>query len=141
MRLDWAFYKNKNLPATLETFSDFMSGLVTAASEVSFELPTLSNTSRMDKRSRETGIVHAHTAEQMSMSTGESSSNSNAKVSKPCAACGRAGHRVAECYQFKNATVDERWQLVQQKGLCRTCLNSHGKWSCRSWNGCGIDGC
>ncbi|XP_062705689.1 uncharacterized protein LOC115258970 [Aedes albopictus] len=142
LRLDWAIYKNKNQLATLETFADFMSGLVTAASEVSFELPTLGATSRGDKRkSRDIGIVHTHATERNPASSGGPSVGTSAKNSKPCVACGRTGHRVAECLQFKSVTVDERWKLVQQKGLCRTCLNSHGKWPCRSWNGCGIEGC
>ncbi|XP_053686640.1 uncharacterized protein LOC128736183 [Sabethes cyaneus] len=37
--------------------------------------------------------------------------------------------------------VDERWKLVQKKGLCRTCLNSHGKWPCKSWQACGKEDC
>ncbi|XP_062714070.1 uncharacterized protein LOC134290872 [Aedes albopictus] len=142
LRLDWAIYKNKNQLATLETFADFMSGLVMAASEVSFELPTLEVTSRGDKRkSRDIGIVYTHATERNPAASGGPSVGTSAKNSKPCVACGRTGHRVAECHQFKSATVDERWKLVQQEGLCRTCLNSHGKWPCRSWNGCGIQGC
>ncbi|XP_062542335.1 uncharacterized protein LOC134210303 [Armigeres subalbatus] len=152
MRLDWAIYKNKNQPATLETFGDYMAGLVTAASEVSFELPGESATARNDKRkSRETGNVYAHSGERIPLSasggsatpgaTGGLNSPVNTKASKPCAACGRSGHRVAECHQFKGATLDERWKLVQLKGLCRTCLNNHGKWPCRSWNGCGVEAC
>ncbi|XP_058817854.1 uncharacterized protein LOC131681160 [Topomyia yanbarensis] len=141
MRLDWAIYKNKNQPANLETFGEFMSGLVTAASEVSFEIPGLGSALRHEKRKpRETGVIHTHSNERTSaVATGSATNNS--KSGKPCGACGRVGHRVADCHQFKGASLDERWKLVQQKGFCRTCLNSHGKWPCRSWNGCGIEGC
>lgn len=37
--------------------------------------------------------------------------------------------------------VDERWEVVHQKGLCCTCLNGHGKWPCKSWQGCEFEGC
>lgn len=142
MKLDWAVFKNKNQPANLETFGDFMSGLVTAASEVSFDLPGLSNNiSKNDRhKPRDFGAVYSHSGERAPFTSTDGAPN-NTKASKPCAACGRAGHRVSDCHQFQNASVDERWELVQQKGLCRTCLNSHGKWSCRSWNSCGIEGC
>ncbi|XP_055527542.1 uncharacterized protein LOC129720134 [Wyeomyia smithii] len=115
MRLDWAVYKNNHPPATLDTFGIFMSGLVTAASE-------------------------AHSAEQPTAPTTNKTST-GAKPDKQCQACGRTGHRVAECHQFGGASLDERWKLVQQKELCRTCLNSHGKWPCRSWKGCGVQEC
>ena len=151
MRLDWAVFKNKNLLATLETFGEFMAGLVTAASEVTFDLPSFDSAARGDKRRpKETGIVHAHSSEVESSqhwsseppsSGGTEAGGRPYQTGKLCVACGRDGHRVADCAQFKSANVDERWKLVQLKGLCRTCLNSHGRWPCRSWSGCGVDGC
>ncbi|XP_062542160.1 uncharacterized protein LOC134210153 [Armigeres subalbatus] len=123
MRLDWTVFKNKNYPATLETFGEYMSGLVMAASEVSFELPSSRENARGDKRkSKESGIVFVHSADH----TFCTANSNSVKTAKPCVACGRTGHRLAECHQFKGATVDERWKLVQQYGLCRTCLNNHG---------------
>lgn len=149
IRLDWAVFKNKHQHATLETFGDFMAGLVTAASEVSFTIPEFSNSQRHVSQTEfrsnrqkvgNMGMLQAH-------STSENQNNEfahsvpSSKPAKQCQACGRAGHRVAECPQFTAANIDERWDLVRQKGLCRTCLNSHGKWPCRTWNGCGIDEC
>lgn len=141
MRLNWAIFKNKRQAPNLETFGEFMSGLVTAASEVSFEFPGLSCTSKSDKRKLGgSGVVHTHSADRTLPVAPDGSSNSS-KADRPCWACGRTGHRVADCHHFKAADLDERWKLVHEKGLCRTCLNSHGKWPCRSWNGCGIEGC
>ncbi|XP_062533380.1 uncharacterized protein LOC134202389 [Armigeres subalbatus] len=138
MRLDWAVFKNRHHSATLETFGEYMSGLVMAASEVSFDLPSSGGNARGDKRkSKESGIVYAHSADH----TFSTANINSVKTAKPCVACGRTGHRLAECHQLKGATVDERWKLVQQYGLCRTCLNNHGRWPCRSWNGCGVEGC
>lgn len=39
MRLDWPVLKNIHQSVTLETIREFMSGLVTASSEVTFEVP------------------------------------------------------------------------------------------------------
>ncbi|XP_055539263.1 uncharacterized protein LOC129726499 [Wyeomyia smithii] len=131
MRLDWAVYKNNHPPATLDTFGIFMSGLVTAASEVSFSIPGGSSQKyitytevKNSKPKGNTGVVQAHSAEQPTAPTTNKTST-GAKPDKQCQACGRTGHRVAECHQFKGASLDERWKLVQQKELCRTCLNSH----------------
>ncbi|XP_058811166.1 uncharacterized protein LOC131676054 [Topomyia yanbarensis] len=41
LRLDWAVYKNRDAVPTLRTFGSFMSRLVTAASEVTFDLPCI----------------------------------------------------------------------------------------------------
>ncbi|XP_062703871.1 uncharacterized protein LOC134286288 [Aedes albopictus] len=149
LRLDWAMFKTKQQVATLETFGEFMSSLVTAASEVSFSLPGFSasqkHTVTSDTRSSKqkggyTGMLQAHSTDK-SPNDGFDPTPSSSKPAKTCLACGRVGHRVADCHQFIGATIDERWKLVQQKGLCRTCLNSHGKWPCRSWVGCGINEC
>ncbi|XP_055622225.1 uncharacterized protein LOC129765813 [Toxorhynchites rutilus septentrionalis] len=149
LRLDWAIYKNQHQPTTLGVFGDFMSGLVTAASEVSFTHPEPSTLQKFAlqsdiranrQKSGKTGILQAHSTAQAEGAASNSAST-EPKPYKQCLSCGRAGHRVAECEQFSDASIDERWKLVQQKGLCRTCLNSHGKWPCRSWHGCGIPEC
>lgn len=111
-----------------------MSRLVTAASEVTFDLPSDVALARSDRpRQKERVHIQAHFSEP--------ESTANRRPSKVCVVCDREGHRVGECYTFKGMSVDERWQLVQQKGLCRTCLNSHGKWPCKSWQGCDQEGC
>ncbi|XP_058817566.1 uncharacterized protein LOC131680868 [Topomyia yanbarensis] len=51
------------------------------------------------------------------------------------------GHRIQECRSFKSLSVDGRWKCVQSGGLCRNCLNSHGKRSCRKVSFCGTNGC
>lgn len=141
MRLDWVAFKNRSQTANLQTFGEFMSGLVSAASEVTFDLPNFGASTRMDKRKqKETGSFNTHVPESSEPAPGENSVGSS-RPAMPCSSCGRDGHRVADCPQFKSANVDERWKLVHQKGLCRTCLNSHGKWPCRSWRCCEIEGC
>ncbi|XP_058827443.1 uncharacterized protein LOC131687376 [Topomyia yanbarensis] len=112
MRLDWAIYKNKSQPANLETFGEFMSGLVIAASEVSFEIPGLESALRHEKRKpRETGVIHTHSNERTSAVATGSASN-NFKSGKPCGACGRVGHtrwRTVTSLKAQVWTSDGNW--------------------------------
>ncbi|XP_058456561.1 uncharacterized protein LOC131433958 [Malaya genurostris] len=141
MRLSWGEFKGRHQVANLETFGKFMSGLVNAASEVTYDLPNFGNQVRSEKRkSKETSVSYTHSSAIVPSENADRTVR-NHHTGKTCFACGREGHRVVECSQFKAASVDERWKLVKQKSLCRTCLNSHGKWPCRSWTGCEIDGC
>lgn len=142
LKLDWATFKSRHQVPTLATFGEFMSGLVTAASEVTFELPnTIGNYKGEKHRYNEKGIIHTHSSETEVQTTLTKTTESPQKLSKVCAACNQNGHRLSECRQFEMMDVDDRWKLVNRKGLCRTCLNGHGKWPCRSWKGCEVEGC
>ncbi|XP_058811174.1 uncharacterized protein LOC131676064 [Topomyia yanbarensis] len=142
LKMEWAVYKSKHPCATLATFGDFMAGLVYAASQVSFELPSSGrNIKSEQRRSKEKGMVHIHSSGPTVSPIAPIPPPIVKKQGKPCATCEREGHRVADCRQFKSFSIDERWKFVNQKGLCRTCLNSHGKWPCKSWQGCGIESC
>ncbi|XP_053686362.1 uncharacterized protein LOC128735909 [Sabethes cyaneus] len=60
---------------------------------------------------------------------------------KQCGICKRRGHRVRDCDMFKSLSIDERWKAAQTNELCRSCLNAHGRRSCRNSVQCGINGC
>ncbi|XP_055632521.1 uncharacterized protein LOC129772999 [Toxorhynchites rutilus septentrionalis] len=139
LKLEWAVYKSRQPDATLATFGEFMGGLVSAASQVTFDLPSSSRNFKGDHKTKERGIVQTHSP--FPAPTPASNLLVNKKLGKPCIVCNREGHRVVECDKFKSFSLDERWNVVHQKALCRTCLNSHGKWPCKSWKGCGIEGC
>ncbi|XP_062716211.1 uncharacterized protein LOC134291877 [Aedes albopictus] len=142
LKMDWAIYQSKQPYATLATFGDFMTGLLEAASQVTFEIPSQSRNIRGEqRRPKEKGLLYAHSTMSGSSLDPTNSMSNPRKSGKPCAACEREGHRVADCNQFKSLNNDERWQVVHQRGLCCTCLNGHGKWPCRSWQGCGFEGC
>ncbi|XP_062541454.1 uncharacterized protein LOC134209488 [Armigeres subalbatus] len=143
LKLDWALFKKHYEKPTLRTFGLFMSQLVVAASEVTYDIPALYGAAKGERyKTREKVHIQTHAAESVPMpSVSPGPSSSNRKTNKPCTVCDREGHRVNDCFKFKSLNVDERWKTVQQKGLCRTCLNSHGKWPCKSWQGCGAPGC
>lgn len=137
LRLDWARYKVLHQDPTLVAFGEFMNELIQAASEVSFDLPTSLTTKTEKPRDRERAYVHAHDF----VDTESRNTGAVKKLPKPCIVCGTIGHRIAECEEFKEKCVDERMKIMRQHNLCRTCLNFHQKWPCRTWQGCGIEGC
>ena len=58
--------------------------------------------------------------------------------SKPCCAvCKGRNHPLHLCQQFKDATVQQRWNLVRQHKYCANCLHkSHTVGSCASTYTC-----
>ncbi|XP_055623758.1 uncharacterized protein LOC129767161 [Toxorhynchites rutilus septentrionalis] len=42
---------------------------------------------------------------------------------------------------FKAYSVNDRWKFAQTNGLCRCCLNAHGRRSCKNAKQCVIEGC
>lgn len=137
LRLDWARYKLLHQDNTLVAFGEFMNELIQAASEVSFDLPVSSPARAEKPRDREKAFVYAHDA----VETESRNNGVMRKIPKPCIVCGATGHRLAECEEFEAKGIQERMQIVRQHNLCRTCLNFHQKWPCRTWQGCGMEGC
>ncbi|XP_055632650.1 uncharacterized protein LOC129773115 [Toxorhynchites rutilus septentrionalis] len=141
LKLNWGIYKGNYQNASLATFGQFMTGVIEAASAVNFDLPWVEKQDWNEKRKREKGVIHTHSTEQVVPVDEASSTIINRKPVKTCPLCGHEGHRLPDCNQFVTLNCDQRWKVVQQKNLCRTCLNNHGKWPCRSWQGCSMDGC
>lgn len=142
MRMDWATFKSQRLRVTVLTFGEFMEKLVRAASEVSFELPGYHKVPRNEKpRPKDKAVVQTHASEDSPSDKPASRTGNPRKTVRTCGSCNQEGHRVAECVKFKQLNMEERWKFVTDKGFCRTCLNNHGKWPCKSWKGCGIEGC
>ncbi|XP_062708969.1 uncharacterized protein LOC134288366 [Aedes albopictus] len=142
MKMEWATFKSQQPLANLETFGLFMERQVNAASEVSFELPMQEKPYKNEKqKGRDSAGIHAHSQGDGPSSKSSNPAGQSRKPTKTCGICTREGHRAADCSQLKELNIDERWKAIQKKGLCRTCLNSHGKWPCKSWQGCAVDGC
>ena len=61
---------------------------------------------------------------------------------KGCAYCQNPTHQLANCPQFGELTIPERWSVVKTKRCCFGCLRlGHGMTTCRSKRPCGIAGC
>ncbi|XP_062705798.1 uncharacterized protein LOC134287620 [Aedes albopictus] len=141
-RMKWAAYKGARADADLRSFGTFMNSIVELAFDVADDNP-VSKSSKSYQKPKDRGFVQAHletsnVGENTPFSRGSQVEKSNRKI---CVACGMEGHRVYDCEQFRSLNVDERIKIVNQNSLCRTCLNQHGRWPCRTWQGCGISGC
>ena len=60
-----------------------------------------------------------------------------------CANCGKS-HHILRCFLFERKSIDDRLQLVKDKGLCFNCLAptspSHYSIACKC-PGCSLEGC
>ncbi|XP_062703565.1 uncharacterized protein LOC134286020 [Aedes albopictus] len=105
--------------------------------------PMLNATKTAQQKPKDRNFIHAHS----DSSSVECTSLPNDPKSpvyptkKVCVVCKKEGHKVTECFLFKAMNIDGRLKVVSQHALCRTCLNQHGKWPCKTWKGCDIEGC
>ncbi|XP_062537985.1 uncharacterized protein LOC134206298 [Armigeres subalbatus] len=119
IRLDWALYKQRMVVTDLETFSNYMSAIISAASDVTrysdVEVP---RATRIEKqKSKEKSYVNMHSAEDDRW----------------------AG--VKECFKFKSLSLNDRWKAIKEHQLCHKCLVPHGRWPCRTSKSCDVSGC
>ncbi|XP_053686195.1 uncharacterized protein LOC128735731 [Sabethes cyaneus] len=141
-RMKWSAYKSPFAEVDLGTFGAFTSSLVKLAFEVMDDTPIGKASKGTYQKPKDRGFVQAHSEQP---TAGPSSANNNTvghvKPNKTCIFCKMEGHRVADCFKFQALNVDERYKVVNQNSLCRTCLNQHGNWPCKTWRGCEIEGC
>ncbi|XP_055601508.1 uncharacterized protein LOC129750567 [Uranotaenia lowii] len=126
-KMQWADYSVVKSDVDLHDFGEFMNKLITSASRVTLYTGP---TGRSEDRSKpKRGLLHAH------MDVGQTTN----RVLK-CVACD-GDHRLKDCAEFTSFNIDNRWQLVLKEGLCRNCLNFHGRRSCRVRGQCDVNGC
>ncbi|XP_053691604.1 uncharacterized protein LOC128740118 [Sabethes cyaneus] len=139
IKLNWALFKRQQPVVDLATFGNFMDEIVTAASDVScvYEAEGYRANKQEKNKSREKMYVNTHAAND----TKEKPNNIRKEIQpKPCLVCHNEGHKVRDCYTFRNKSLSDRWKLAQERHLCRRCLVSHGKFPCKA-TVCGENGC
>ncbi|XP_055632531.1 uncharacterized protein LOC129773008 [Toxorhynchites rutilus septentrionalis] len=142
LKLQWAMHKQTVPNVTLQTFATYMSHMVSAASQVTKYVgcSNLRRPIRNKEKSKEKGQLYTHSANDEEQFETSDGANSETTV-RNCLICCKPGHRVKECKQFSDMSVENRWRSVHSFKLCRTCLNQHGRNRCRFSTKCGIDGC
>ncbi|XP_062550790.1 uncharacterized protein LOC134215671 [Armigeres subalbatus] len=132
VKLEWAGYMQQYPVVNLKTFGEFMSSVVVSASKVTlYTGAAKSSVSEKSKSKSSRGSLFAHSTEEMQ----------GQDQQRVCYICKESAHRVSDCELFVSLSVDERWKAVQANGLCRSCLNAHGRRSCRNASVCGINEC
>ena len=128
VKMEWAAYSASAEEVNIKLFGVFMSNIVKSASRVTL----YSGATVKDERAKaKRNAVHTHTDEVAEKAIA---------TDRSCPACGR-NHRLKDCAEFKAYDVQGKWHFVQRHGICRNCLNFHGRRTCRSNSRCGIDGC
>ncbi|XP_053686572.1 uncharacterized protein LOC128736119 [Sabethes cyaneus] len=132
VKMEWGYFLRDYPEVNLKTFSEFMSNVVISASKVTV-YDGKSGRSVLGEKSKPKfrGIVNAHSDTTEEVREKDIS----------CYVCKKSGHRVQECRTFKSLSIDERWRCIQTNKLCRNCLCSHGRRSCKRSSSCGMNGC
>lgn len=61
---------------------------------------------------------------------------------RPCLFCKKGCRNLEVCVDFKNATVDNRWDFVKKNKMCFGCLRLfHSIRHCKKKQICNVDGC
>ncbi|XP_058449050.1 uncharacterized protein LOC131429011 [Malaya genurostris] len=131
VKLDWGGYLRKCEVVNLKTFSGFISEVMLSVSKVIGNTGGSKNTAGERTRMKQKGSVYTHMDD----------TSDSREVERLCTSCKKPGHRIQDCRSFRSTSVDDRWKFVQLNNLCRTCLNAHGRRSCRNPKPCGINGC
>ncbi|XP_062707485.1 uncharacterized protein LOC134288006 [Aedes albopictus] len=136
LQMEWGSYLQGFSEVNLKTFGLFMSSVVKAVSKVTVYASSSGRSSAFGKNSSNSrGSVNTHRSDPIF------SSESSREGAKHCPACKNVGHRIQDCRAFQSLSVDGRWKCVQSNGLCRNCLSSHARRSCRKTSNCGTNGC
>ncbi|XP_055542520.1 uncharacterized protein LOC129728131 [Wyeomyia smithii] len=140
-KIDWVRYKRQVTSVTLRTLADFLSDLVSAASEVVNYSETSPQASggktgkpKNNKGKEQESYVYTHSGSEVAAQ--------NKKPERtPCAMCGETNHRLRNCDNFRKLSVPQRWEAVNKWELCPICLNAHGKAKCKLNIRCTAEGC
>ncbi|XP_062716865.1 uncharacterized protein LOC109416846 [Aedes albopictus] len=140
-KMMWAGYRRGVGHVDLRTFCNYMQQVVEDATSVlSFEADGRRHAGKEygREKTKQKGFLNSHTSDQ-DRTFEAPASRSTDKIE--CGNCGKMGHRIRECREFKSLSVDNRWRKIRSLGICQNCLFRHGRRSCRTNTRCGIDGC
>lgn len=132
LKLQWAAHKRGCNNVTIATFSEFMSELVRAASQVTSTITLDQNNHRDD---------HSDDGSEGDEVNRSSSNVSRREKRKQCFVCGECNHRAPNCARMSSMHVAERWEVINELKMCPCCLNRHLPWPCKTVKVCGVNGC
>lgn len=144
-KIDWVRYKRQCGKVTLRTMADFLSDIVSAASEVASLAESTSQSgahrtgkAKTNKGREQESHIHMHSG----------SVSADGRVEKPerieripCPMCGHTHHRLRNCESFRKLSVPQRWDAIEKWQLCSICLNAHGKAKCKLNIRCAVEQC
>ncbi|XP_062712190.1 uncharacterized protein LOC115260083 [Aedes albopictus] len=134
IKLDWVRHKRLFVDPSLKEFGEFMDRLVVDASEVTTLIPPKNSGNNSD-RTKWNQKAHIHTHNEHPDASNKDSPR------KPCPICAKFDHRVRNCDEFKQLSLEARLKAVEKYKLCEICLYNHGNWACKSRYFCNVGEC
>ncbi|XP_062702014.1 uncharacterized protein LOC134285397 [Aedes albopictus] len=144
---EWIRFKKQQKKVTLQTFNEFVSGIVSEACEANvcieyemehFEYKTARDAH--DEHDERSGSNYTEKEAVYTHFTPEAKYDRN-QHRRSCKMCGRNDHRLRFCRHFKELSVEHRMRVVNEWGLCAVCLNYHGNAPCHSKLRCNVRYC
>ncbi|XP_055633808.1 uncharacterized protein LOC129774135 [Toxorhynchites rutilus septentrionalis] len=131
LKLDWSLYKQRCGEVNIRIFSQYMSMLVRAATDVTLFDPRQHvaqqhRAVKPEKLGKDKSFCGSHTVEESSKQG-------------PTYSCGSKSFIPTSVSSVKS--VEERWKTIQQYGLCCQCLGAYGRRPCKSQRRCEVGGC
>ena len=133
MRLDWAIYAKRLQQPNLRDFSNWLFNLAEAASSV---ITVLTPGSNHQEEKRKGARVNMHEER-----TDHGRRNPKKPAEMRCFACEEVDHFIVNCEKFKKLPYDEKWNMIRERKICRSCLKVHDPKFCRERKECGINNC
>lgn len=133
MRMDWGQIKISTPNVNLADFSEWLFTRAKTACAVT--VPT--------NKTEASGHVNTHTKSTNhndKKSKGNPKLNTNSE-STTCSACDGRAHTIYECRKFLGMSLNDKWETVKSRKLCRICLGTHHDLRCESNALCGESGC
>ncbi|XP_058816014.1 uncharacterized protein LOC131679323 [Topomyia yanbarensis] len=144
LKLDWALHKQRYDAVNLQTFAQYMTTLVSAASQVTLHIDTKQQRVGKQEKGKERSFCDAHVSDEVSNAAVDERylETEQRRATRPeCFVCKQVDHRVKNCPRFVKMALESRWKAVNENSLCRICLGAHGRRPCKIKKLCGIGGC
>ncbi|XP_055614693.1 uncharacterized protein LOC129761014 [Uranotaenia lowii] len=137
LQLAWAQHARAHSNPSLVEYSTWLYSLAEDASTVIF-----ANPANMKSR-KNAGYVNFHEMEEdpeEDLPVATVLYHQDSVESHGCTICAGNCSALENCQKFKALRLNQRWDAIKQKNLCRKCLNRHNG-SCRQQKQCGVNGC
>lgn len=141
-QMNWASYARNEPCPDLQMFNNWLIGIADTACQIPklqqvdgrFEKKTFGRSNK-----RTTYHIAAHDVQGNKKTDGWS--NSKQPNTSNCPACEIKDHKITDCQVFIDMDKRQRWNVIVEKKLCRTCFGNHHTNNCKKKRNCGVDGC
>ncbi|XP_062702323.1 uncharacterized protein LOC115254316 [Aedes albopictus] len=149
-KMEWVRHKRQQAAVDLSTFSDFLSEIVSEATEATlYAEPRIDSRPNRDwkekrpKGKEHQGFLNAHVGvEHSSHQLSDQRKGGDQNVNRtPCRGCNSLEHRTRGCEDFRRLVWSDKVKIAEKWKMCKMCLNEHGEARCRFKGHCNVGDC